>query len=100
MKTQNALDRVPRYDLPAVALAGTAAALSMEERMALDGCERVIAQGLDTFADVAQAFAMIRARKLYRAEFGTFEQYCGVKWQFSARRGRQISDAGSVIRNL
>ena len=74
--------------------------LNIEERNELERCEVVIKQGLKTFVEVGQALMLIREKKLYRAEFGTFEDYCQDKWQLGRRYVNQIVAASGVVGNL
>jgi hypothetical protein len=74
--------------------------LSLEDAAALSECEAIIRRGLGTFVEVGFALARIRDSKLYRAEFGTFEDYCSARWDMSARRARQLWDAAEVIGQL
>lgn len=74
--------------------------LNIEERNELERCEVVIKQGLKTFVEVGQALMMIRDKRLYRAEFGTFEDYCQGKWQLGRRYVNQIVAASEVVSNL
>ena len=74
--------------------------LNIEERNELERCEVVIKQGLKTFVEVGQALMLIREKKLYRAEFGTFEAYCQDKWQLGRRYVNQIVSASEVVGNL
>lgn len=56
--------------------------------------EDVIRRGLETFVEVGNALAEIKERKLYRAEFGSFEGYVQVRWGWSRRHAnRQIAAA-------
>ena len=57
--------------------------LNIDERNELERCEVVIKQGLDTFVEVGQALLTIRDKRLYRASFRTFEEYCGERWGMS-----------------
>lgn len=74
--------------------------LSIDERNELERCEVVIKQGLETFIEVGQALLTIREKRLYRLEFGTFEDYCRDRWLFSRRRVNQMIQATEVISNL
>lgn len=62
--------------------------------------EEVIEAGLQTFYEVGTALLAIRDKRLYRAEFGTFEDYCRDRWGFNDRRASQLIQAASVIDNL
>lgn len=66
----------------------------------LAAAEEAIERGLSTFMEVGSALATIRDGRLYREEYGTFEDYCKGRWGFSSRRARQLIDAveiGTVV---
>jgi len=66
----------------------------------LAACEEIIERGLQTFIEVGFALASIRDRRLYRVEFGTWEEYCTARWQMSARRATMLCAASETVRNL
>jgi hypothetical protein len=74
--------------------------LTTEEITQLDTCEATIRAGMQTFIDVGEALLLIRDARLYRAEFGTFEDYCRQRWGMVASRARQLIGAAGVVRNL
>jgi N6-adenosine-specific RNA methylase IME4 len=74
--------------------------LDVNEAKELNNCEDVIARGFETFYEVGQAFFIIRDKKLYRAGFKTFEEYCRQRWGMGASRARQFIGAAEVIENL
>jgi hypothetical protein len=74
--------------------------LSPAEADELKSYELAIERGLETFFEVGLALAAIRDRRLYRAEFPTFEEYCAEKWGMTARRARQLWSAAEVVRAL
>ena len=74
--------------------------LNIEERNELERCEVVIKQGLQTFVEVGQALMLIRDKRLYRAEFGTFENYCNDKWQLQRRHVYRLIDSSEVVKNV
>ena len=74
--------------------------LNIEERNELERCEVVIKQGLETFVEVGQALMLIREKKLYRVEYGTFKDYCEEKWGFKERRVYELMNSSKVIDNL
>lgn len=74
--------------------------LAISERQELQQHERVIQQGLNTFVEVGQALAAIRDSRLYREDYGTFEDYCQSRWGFTDRRARMFIDSASVLANL
>jgi hypothetical protein len=74
--------------------------LNISERNELERCEVVIKQGLQTFVEVGQALMLIRDKRLYRAEFGTFENYCNDKWQLQRRHVYRLIDSSEVVKNV
>ena len=74
--------------------------LNIEERNELERCEVVIKQGLKTFVEVGQALMLIRDKRLYRVEYGTFEAYCQEKWQLTADYSRKLINSSVVIENI
>lgn len=76
---------------------GSSTALTEPERLKLGDLELIIERGLQTFVEVGVALAQIRDQRLYRAEFGTFEEYCATKWGWTDRRARQLMTASEVV---
>ena len=74
--------------------------LTPEETQALILYETVIERGLATFIEVGNALLAIRDRRLYRAEYGAFEEYCQERWGMSRPRAYQMMEAASVVENL
>ncbi|MEU3096581.1 hypothetical protein ABZ690_17735, partial [Streptomyces sp. NPDC006967] len=66
------------------------ALLTSDEHASLTENEAVIERGIKTFYEVGTALADIRDRKLYRADYGTFEEYAEKRWQMSRRRAYQM----------
>jgi hypothetical protein len=76
------------------------AELSRKDKEVLRRCEEIIDRGLSTFLDVGNALLTIRDAKLYTATHDTFEAYCRERWDFTARRARQLMEAAEVCRDL
>lgn len=74
--------------------------LTASESTALTEHEAVIERGIKTFYEVGTALADIRDRKLYRADYGTFEEYAEQRWQMSRRRAYQMIEAAGVVNNF
>ena len=74
--------------------------LTVGESTELAALESKIAAGLKTFIEVGEALARIRDSRLYRAQFGTFEDYCRERWGFNSSRARQLIGAAETVRNL
>jgi hypothetical protein len=62
--------------------------------------EQVISGGLQTFVQVGQALAEIRDRRLYRANYRTFEDYCRRRWSFTRQRAHQLIEAAAVVEDV
>ena len=77
-----------------------ALALTRSEESRLVELESTIEDGLDTFVEVGSALAAIRNARLYRGEFGTFEEYCRTRWQMVASRARQLIASAEAVGNL
>ena len=74
--------------------------LSLEETQRLNICEAVIQDGLETFVKVGNALLEIRDLKLYRKDFGTFEDYCRQRWKMVRRQADRLIQAAEVVVNL
>lgn len=78
----------------------TVSSLTDAERDALQEHELTISQGVKAFIAVGMALLAIRDGKLYRADYKTFEEYCQERWNFGARRGRQLIDAAVLAEEM
>lgn len=74
--------------------------LTVSETQRLTQLEATITAGLQTFVDVGQALLEIREARLYRQEFGTFEDYCRERWGMDKRYANYQIAAAQVIGNL
>jgi hypothetical protein len=74
--------------------------LTAAEREQLAEQEAIIEHGLATFIEVGRALKAIRYRRLYRADYDTFEDYCQQKWGMVASRARQLIAAAQVTENV
>ena len=74
--------------------------LSIEDRRRFDHLDEVVTAGLKTFLAVAEALAEIKAAKLYRENFGNFEEYCKQRHGLSRTRAYQLLDARDVMGEL
>jgi len=77
-----------------------AGALTRSEESKLVELESTIEDGLDTFVEVGSALAAIRDSRLYRGEFGTFEEYCDKRWKLARRQAYRLIDAAAVVGNV
>jgi hypothetical protein len=60
----------------------------------------VVGNGWSAFVEFGLALAQIRDRRLYRAEFYSFEAYCKVKWQYGRDYVDRLISAAQVFRLL
>lgn len=74
--------------------------LTIPEALALSRCEKVIAKGQQIFIEVGNAVLQIRDERLYRKNYGSFNQYCEERWGWGERRASQIIQAASVVQRL
>lgn len=74
--------------------------LSITEAAELAQHEATIERGLKTFVDVGQALLSIRDDRLYRAQYGTFEDYCRERWGWERRHAYRLMDAAQAVENV
>ena len=74
-------------------------AMTAKERGELKEREAVIARGLKTFVDVGTQLTAIRDKRLYRAEYGTFDEYCQGRWGMSPKYGYRLINAAKIVNN-
>ena len=74
--------------------------LTDSEETELAQHEATIERGLKTFVDVGQALLSIRDARLYRAQWGTFEDYCRERWNLRHSYANYLMDAAEVVANL
>lgn len=74
--------------------------LTTIEASELQEHEAIIERGLKTFVEVGGALLAIRDGRLYRQEWGTFEDYCQSKWGISKTHANRLIDSAEVIANL
>ena len=74
--------------------------LSSAEERELYELESCVRAAVDSQVEAAKALARIRDKRLYRAEFKTFEAYCDARWKMTGRRARQLSDFFLMRKNL
>jgi hypothetical protein len=80
-----------------VAVSEVGEPLSPSEVQTLERYEQIIAQGFQTFVDVAHALMAIREQRLYRQSYATFEEYLRQRWDLSRPRAYQLIDAAQVV---
>ncbi|MEO6808445.1 MAG: hypothetical protein ABI353_04975 [Isosphaeraceae bacterium] len=62
--------------------------------------EAAIERGRKAFIEVGAALMAIHNDRLYRSNFGTFEDYCWERWGLSVRRAYQVLKAAEVAENV
>lgn len=62
------------------------APLTPEETASLEAYESRIERGLQTWIEVGICLMEIRDKRLYRASYDTFTDYCQERWEFRRRR--------------
>lgn len=71
--------------------------ITLAESKQLIQCERVIK---DSFFSAGEALMTIRDKKLYRADFDSFEEYCLEKWGYTRQRGYQLIESWKTLNSL
>ncbi len=72
-------------------------ALTIHENQKLNALENTIARGLKYYIEVGAALLAIRDERLYRAQYGTFEDYCEARWNMSRRHAYRLIEANEVV---
>lgn len=62
--------------------------------------EVVIERGKAAFIEVGSALTEVRESRLYRLTYGTFEDYCRLRWDLDIRRAQQFMEAARVANVL
>lgn len=81
-------------------LFGTVEALTVPEADRKVQLEATIERGMQTFVEVGLALMEIRDGRLYRAEFGTFEEYCQERWGWTRQHTNRMIASAEVTTNL
>jgi hypothetical protein len=71
--------------------------LSLNEKAELRRLETVIERGKNVFTEVGTALCEIQEKRLYKAEFPTFERYVSEKWCLTRRRAYQYMEASRAV---
>lgn len=74
--------------------------LSKAEAQQLSKLESVISKGVKTFMQVGFSLQEIRAERLYRQEYSTFENYCQIRWGWSRRHSDRMIEASAIAHSL
>ena len=83
-----------------VDLFGATEVLTVSETDRKAQLEATIERGMQTFVEVGLALMEIRDGRLYRAEFGTFEEYCQERWGWERRHAYRLIDAAAAVENV
>jgi hypothetical protein len=75
-------------------------ALTVSEEAELCALELTIERGLKTFVDVGTALMEIRDKRLYRQQYGTFEDYCRERWGMVRQNANRLIAAAETVSNL
>ena len=75
------------------------ATLTIHDANRLKQLETTITKGSKVFIDVGLALAEIKASKLYRENYSTFEQYCAVKWSWSKQHVYRLIECAPVAKS-
>ena len=74
--------------------------MSIRESARLVELEKKIAKGKKTFVEVGLALAEIRDLRLYKREYGGFEEYCREKWGWARAYANHVIRAADVVKSL
>lgn len=74
--------------------------LTVKEEARKAHLEATIERGMQTFVEVGLALMEIRDGRLYRAEFGTFEEYCQERWGWTRQHTNRMIASAEVTTNL
>ena len=66
------------------------------ERAKLGELETVVERGIGTFMEVGTALMEIRAARLYRDDFKTWEEYCKGRWTMTGRHANRLIESAEV----
>lgn len=75
-------------------------ALTSVESDELAAREQVIERGFKVWQEVGEALLHIRDKRLYRAKYATFEDYCRERWNMQRRHAYRLIDASEVYNNV
>ena len=74
--------------------------LTPPESLRLKQLEQIVKKGLDTFVEVGAALKEIQDKKLYRAEYESFEKYCRAEWGKSYGWAWRMIESSDVQKTL
>jgi hypothetical protein len=88
------------YSVEPTAFQPIESALDAAEERDLGRMESTIAANLAAFFQVGFALMEIKRRRLYRAEFRSFEEYCRTRWEFNRAHAYRLIGAAEVCKSL
>ena len=74
--------------------------LDETETLELINLEATVEKSLRTFVEIGLALRSIRDKRLYRANYATFEDYCINRWEISRTSSYQLIAASSLIEHF
>ena len=72
--------------------------MSIRESARLEELEKTISRGKKTFVEVGMALAEIRDLRLYKREYGGFEEYCREKWGWTRQHAYRLIEAAPIAK--
>lgn len=74
--------------------------LTIQEGLELDRLESLILKHQEGFLTVASAAFAIRDKKLYRAHYPSWEEYCQKRWGWTQHRANQLIRGAEIVQEL
>ena len=74
--------------------------MTTPQRVRFAELEQTIENKLQAFYDVGNALNEIKESRLYRADHGTFEEYCKTKWGFARQHAYRLIASSKVLDNI
>lgn len=71
--------------------------LTDSERAELTMLEARIKRGLKAYYEVGEALLLIRSKRLYRADYATFQEYLFDRWGYTRQHASRLIDAAEVV---
>lgn len=93
-------EAVPHLSIVQKPEADKLSVLSSAETDELKSLEEIIGTRMRAFLEVGRALCVIKAKRLYRSEFSSFEAYCKAKWDLNRSHAYRLVDAAEVCEVL
>lgn len=81
---------------PQLELVGSVGTLPVEEAEELYVIEEIVKKALKSFEEVGLALKRVRDKKLYRANFNSFDEYIKTRWGFELRYAQRMVKAAEI----